>query len=301
MSQKNTSGPFSQQAQDVFQMMRVPHYLKNGFIFLPLFFSLNLENIYLLREALTAFVGFSLCASGIYVFNDIWDIREDREHPVKKSRPLPSGRVSVPVAYGLMAVFLAAGLLTVFCLNNIASVSVLVAYVLMNIAYSLGLKHVAILDITIIAIGFVLRVIVGSTAIEVEPSVWIILMTFLLALFLGSAKRREDILLVAKGHKTRKNIDGYNLEFVNAIMLTMAAVTIVAYIMYTLSPEVMRHYHSSHVYATTFFVILGILRYMQGTFVEDKSGCPTKFLQQDWFIKFTILGWILAFAVLLYF
>ncbi|MBX2860896.1 MAG: decaprenyl-phosphate phosphoribosyltransferase [Vampirovibrio sp.] len=286
--------------RDSIEMMRPHQWLKNGFIFLPLFFSLNLNQPGLLMAAAIAFAGFSLCASGIYVFNDIHDVAEDRQHPTKQHRPIASGRISVAMAGVISVGLILVGYGLLGWLGNTLTLGVLGAYILMNIAYSLGLKHIAILDITLIAIGFVLRVFAGAFAISIEPSMWIIVMTFLLALFLASAKRREDIILAGQGHQTRKNIDGYNKEFVNAIMLTMAAVTLVAYMMYTISPEVTAQYGSRYLYVTTLFVTMGILRYMQGTFVEDNSGCPTRFLVRDRFLQLTIVGWLLSFVVLIY-
>jgi 4-hydroxybenzoate polyprenyltransferase len=168
----------------------------------------------------------------------------------------------------------------------------------MNLLYSFGLKHIPILDINIIAIGFVLRLLMGSAAggDALPLSMWIVLITFLLALFLALAKRRDDVLLAEEGKKVRKSIDGYNLEFINGAMMIMASVTIVFYISYTITEGVTR-FQTDKLYFTVFFVILGIMRYMQITFVEKKSGSPTKILLRDIFLQITILGWLVSFVL----
>src|SRR5690606_37377429 len=141
----------------------------------------------------------------------------------------------------------------------------------------------------------------GGVIAQVYISQWIVIMTFLLALFLGFAKRRDDVLLfMESGQKARKSIDGYNLEFINASMVIMAAVVIVAYLMYTLSEEVIIRFGTRHLYATSLFVILGIIRYLQITFVQQKSGNPTKILLRDVFIQLLLAGWIITFFVIIY-
>jgi 4-hydroxybenzoate polyprenyltransferase len=168
-------------------------------------------------------------------------------------------------------------------------------YFILNIAYSIKLKHITIVDIFVIAIGFVLRLFAGASVIDNKLSMWIIIMTFLLALFLAVAKRRDDIILASQGKATRKNIDGYNLEFVNAVMVFMSGVIVVAYILYTVSEDVINRFHTRYLYLTTFFVILGIMRYMQITFVEQNSGNPTKLVLKDGFLQITIVLWLISF------
>ena len=171
----------------------------------------------------------------------------------------------------------------------------------MNIAYSLRLKHIAIIDITLIAIGFVLRLFIGALATETPLSKWIVIMTFLLALFLALAKRRDDVMHFLKtGTKMRKVIDGYNIQLIDAAMMVMASVVTVSYLLYTTSPEVIDRIGSDNLYITTFFVILGILRYMQITFVEENSGSPTKVLLKDPFVILNCVAWVLSFIYILY-
>lgn len=279
---------------EIIKLLRVQHYIKNLFIFLPLLFSLSFTDIQGIRDTFIVFVLFSLLASSVYIFNDFLDINEDRAHPTKKNRPLACGSVSKKSAIFLILALSITSLALSFLLSK-TLFSVLLLYFILNIFYSIKLKHIAILDIFIIASGFVLRLFAGSSVAGIHLSMWIISMTFLLALFLALAKRRDDVLLSLDGQQTRKNIDGYNLEFVNASMVLMAGVVIVSYIMYTISPEVTMRLGTEYLYLTSFFVILGILRYMQITFVEENSGSPTKVVIKDTFLKLTIFFWLLSF------
>ncbi len=282
------------------ELMRPHQYVKNLFIFLPLFFSMKITQWHLLIDTVMAFIAFSLTASAIYILNDYYDIEEDRLHPRKKYRPLASGSIGKPQAVTLMGILVLAGFSIMSVLSADATL-ILLLYLLMNIAYSHRLKHIAVLDITIIATGFVLRIFVGASVIQIVPSVWIVVMTFLLALFLALAKRRDDVLIfAASGKKMRKVIDGYNLQFLDTAMAIMASVVIVSYIMYTVSPLEMKQFHTTYLYITAIFVILGIMRYLQITFVMQESGSPTRIVLKDRFIQLTLLGWILTFSWIIY-
>jgi len=274
-------------------------YVKNLFVLAPIFFAGAILQENALINGLIAFVLFSITASAIYVLNDLKDIQEDRAHPTKCNRPIASGRISITQAWLLFIGLASIGLLGSFWLSEVLFY-IVTTYILLNIFYSLGLKHVSILDISIISFGFVLRVLAGAAVIETPPSMWIILITFLLALFLALAKRRDDVLLSTQGLKTRKNIDGYNLEFVNAAMVIMSSVVIVAYIFYTISDTVQARLGTDYLYLTVIFVIVGIMRYMQITFVENDSGSPTKVVLKDKFLKITIGLWALAFGLIIY-
>lgn len=282
------------------KLIRPHQWVKNGFILLPLFFSLRFIELPLLGETLIVAAAFCLVASAIYVLNDLNDVDEDRNHPVKKFRPLASGAVKPAEAYFLIVFFLAVGLPAIFFISP-NSFYITLAYVGVNFLYSLGLKHIPIIDISMIAIGFVLRLFIGAKVDYIPLSHWIIIMTFLLALFLALAKRRDDVILASQGNEVRKSIDGYNLEFCNGGMMIMASVTLVSYVLYCISPEIILKFGTDKVYLTVFFVIIGILRYMQITFVKQESGSPTKILLRDFFLQITIAGWILAFVFLMYY
>ncbi|KIM09346.1 MAG: prenyltransferase UbiA [Sulfurovum sp. PC08-66] len=277
----------------ILKLMRLHQYIKNFFVFAPMLFSFQFS-LEIFFEVTLIFLLFSLLASSIYIFNDLMDINEDKKHPSKKFRPLASGTVSTKTAYTLIFLFSLLSLGGAFFLNQ-ELFFILSIYFFLNLAYSLKLKHIPLIDIFIIAVGFVLRLGAGNSALDAPLSMWIVIMTFLLALFLALAKRRDDVLLASQGKETRKNIDGYNLEFINATMVLMSAVIVVSYILYCVSPEVTLRLHTRYLYITSFFVILGILRYMQITFVEEKSGSPTKVLLKDKFLQATILLWITSF------
>ena len=286
--------------KDLIKLMRPHQYIKNFFIFLPLFFALKITDTSLLFNAFIAFIAFSLTASAIYTLNDYHDIEEDRQHPKKKDRPLASGAINKSQAITIMSVLFAAGF-TLMTVLSLKAAGILLAYVIMNIAYSFYLKHVAILDVVIIAIGFVLRLFIGSAVTDIPLSMWIVVMTFLLALFMALAKRRDDVLIyLDTGKKMRKVIDGYNLQFLDTAMAIMASVVIVSYTIYTTSPEVVARVHSEYLYLTSLFVILGIMRYLQVAFVLKDSGSPTKIVLKDRFMQLTLIGWVLSFAWILY-
>jgi 4-hydroxybenzoate polyprenyltransferase len=244
-------------------------------------------------------LAFSLLASAVYILNDYIDRESDRAHPTKRNRPLASGKADPQKALLLMGVLIMAGL-GIFAWLSLPAMYLALAYLVLNVLYTFRLKHIPIIYIFIISLGFVIRIAVGSAVGDIPLSMWLILMTYLLALFLALAKRRDDVLLAEDGTKVRKAIDGYNLEFINGAMMIMASVLIVAYISYTISPDGGRKYGSDYLYITVFFVLLGILRYMQITFVEQKSGSPTQVLLKDHFLQLTLLGWLITFVLLIY-
>lgn len=291
---------------NILRLMRIEQWMKNTFIFLPLFFDRHLLEWSYWQPCLIAFFAFSFAASGIYCLNDIYDVEADRQHPKKKNRPVASGAISIREANLLLALFwitsallLLADILLLH--NNTWLWAIILFYVVMNLAYTFRLKQVPILDVFIIAVGFVLRVISGGIAAHIYISHWIVLMTFLLALFLAFAKRRDDVVKYeADGKLMRRNIDRYNSAFMNQAMTVVATLTMVCYIMYTLSNEVIARIGNSYLYITSIFVLAGIIRYLQVAIVDVKSGSPTKILLKDHFIQFCIVGWILTFAFLLY-
>lgn len=285
--------------QHISALLRLPQYIKNIFIFAPLFFAARFTELELIINASLAFVAFSFCASAVYIFNDYQDIEEDRLHDKKKLRPLASGQISTQAAFVLMAILILFAFALLWSLSQQASF-VLALYLVMNIVYSIKLKHVAIIDISIISLGFVLRLFVGALVCDIPLSHWIVIMTFLLALFLALAKRRDDVLIYTQtGQKMRKVIDGYNLSFVDIAMNIMSAVVIVVYLLYTTSDLPLLK-EGNHLYLTTIFVIIGILRYLQITLVEENSGSPTQIVLKDRFIQIVCMLWVASFAWILY-
>lgn len=282
------------------QLIRPKDWAKNMFLFVPIFFAGQFFKTSTLVELLGGFLCFSLVASCIYIINDYRDIEEDRIHPVKKRRPLASGTVKKSTGLLIAIVFLIAGFTGAWCIRD-KFLFVLAIYFFLNLAYSFGLKNIPILDIIIIAIGFVLRVKAGAVIALVGLSEWLTIMVFLLALFMAIAKRRDDVLLkLSSGTDMRKAVKGYNLEFINVALALICSVIIVAYFMYTTSPEIEARLETHRLYYTCLFVLAGVFRYLQIIFVQQDSQSPTKILYKDRFIQVSILLWIISFYVLLY-
>ena len=291
--------------KDLFLLLRPQQKIKNGFVFLPLFFSGQFLNYNYIFSTIVAFFAFSFMASSIYCFNDIWDVEADRKHAKKRFRPIASGRVSKNIGYCLMGIMVLLSLsLPYFYFNRVLFykvASVLLVYFMMNIAYCIKLKNFVLIDVFIIAIGFVLRVLLGGLVTGIWISHWIILMTFLLALFLAFAKRRDDVVAFEEtGVVLRKNVSRYNLAFINQVITILATIIMVCYIMYTVSEEVVSRMGTPYLYVTSVFVLAGLIRYLQLTIVDVKSGSPTRVLMHDLFIQLCVVGWILSFFVIIY-
>lgn len=282
------------------KLIRVEQYIKNAFVFAPLFFDSQFLNLDNLINVILAFLCFCTISSSVYIFNDYFDINEDKNHPQKRFRPLASGSISIKNGLVLMLILMISSL-TVSYLISIELFLVIISYLALNFLYSKWLKHIAILDVNIIAVGFILRIVAGSVVSDVVPSIWILLITYLLALFLGISKRRTDVILAENGNDVRKNIEGYNLIFIDVILGILASIIIVSYIFYCISPEVQLHYHSNLLYVSIIFVVNGIFRYLKLVFVDQSTYSPTKIVLHDRFIQFTILGWLLLMSYLLYF
>ena len=285
-------------------LLRPQQWLKNGFIFIPLFFDHKLTDWYCLCSAILAFFAYSFAASAIYCLNDLIDVEADRKHPKKCKRPIAAGVISKAQALVLVALCLGVAFAIASLLEGNAQwkvMGILGGYIVMNIAYCLKLKQMAIVDVFIIAVGFVLRIFVGGFATGVVLSQWIVLMTFLLALFLAFAKRRDDVVIYEDtGVLARKNVNRYNLPFMNQVIGVVSSITMVCYIMYTVDPGVMERMGSRYVYITSVFVLAGIIRYLQLTIVDVKSGSPTKVLMKDRFVQCSIIGWIITFVLIIY-
>lgn len=290
---------------NLLKLIRPHQWLKNVFVMIPMFFGGSLLDPSDIRASVVTFFAFSFIASSVYCFNDIIDVEADRRHPIKCKRPIASGAISVRSAWALMALMFLLSVGTVCLLDTYTHVInvglVILIYYILNILYCSKLKQYAIVDVCIIAFGFVLRVLAGGFATDIALSKWLVLMTFLLTLFLSFAKRRDDVLRMNEtGEPPRKNTIRYNLTFINQAITITASVTLVCYIMYTVSPEVVNRFHSDLLYLTSVFVLLGLLRYIQITVVDKRSGDPTKMMLRDRFTQCVVLLWALTFLVLIY-
>ncbi len=284
------------------QLLRPKDWAKNLFLILPVFFGGKLFDVPRLEHLAAGFFAFCFVASTVYIINDYRDIEDDRKHPKKSKRPLAAGKIKPSTALITAAILLIAGMTLGYLADpKFRFLAILVFYFAMNMGYSLGLKNIPILDILIVAIGFSLRVKAGGYIASIDVSVWLNLMVFLLALFMAIAKRRDDILLkMETGVDMRKAIKGYNVDFLNTMLAMFSAIIIMTYIMYCVSPVTTKGLGTYHLYYTCIFVVAGLMRYLQITFVQNKAGSPTEILYKDHFIQITILLWIASFYAFLY-
>ncbi len=280
------------------RLLRPKDWVKNAFVLAPLFFTpeaVTMRNIWLVALGLVSFCAES---SAVYIINDYVDRDADRRHPDKRIRPLAAGTVGLPLAFAMLAA-LAAGGLGLGLGLDLKFAGILATYLAVNLAYSLRLKRLAIVDVLLVSVGFVLRVEGGSALIGVNPSVWIIVCTGLLALFLALAKRRDDLVKqLDAGH--RAALRGYNLAFVDTSITAVLGGLLVSYLIYTTDPQVIQRFGTDRLYLTAPFVIAGVLRYLQITMVEERSGSPTAIALSDRFLILSVSGWVVTFAALMY-
>lgn len=289
--------------KNLIRLIRPKQWIKNLIVLLPVFFGGALLHPSAIYAGLITALSFSFAASSIYCLNDIIDIEDDKHHPIKCNRPLASGAISIPQGYTLMLLMLILSMASTFLLydNQLKTAGVIAFYWLLNIGYCLKLKQYAIIDVCIVAFGFVLRVLAGGISTSIHLSKWIVLMTFLLMLFLSFAKRRDDVVRMNEtGHAPRQNTIRYNLTFINQAITITSSVTLVCYIMYTVSPETIQNFHTDYLYLTSVFVLVGLLRYIQIAVVDKKSGDPTKVILRDRFTQLIVLAFGLAFLFIIY-
>lgn len=284
------------------RLIRVQQWIKNIFILLPIFFDQKIFEAAYVYPTLLVFILFSFTSSIIYCINDIKDIEADKLHPIKSQRPLASGKVSITEAIITIICLICLNVLLVYLGSiNIKAVLIVSCYFMMNLLYTFFLKKIAIVDVAVIALGFTLRVIAGGFATSVYVSHWIIIMTFLITLFLAFAKRRDDcVILHETGKKVRGNTERYSISFIDTTMSILAAITIVAYLQYCLDPMTIARYNTDKIYITFIFVLLAILRYLQLSIVDNKSGNPTKLLMKDKFVISMVGLYVLTFVLLIY-
>jgi 4-hydroxybenzoate polyprenyltransferase len=286
------------------ELMRVKSWVKNGFLFLPLVFSLNLMHENLVQRAMLAFIVFSLSCSFIYIINDWADADKDALHPRKKNRPIPSGKISKNQALfiGLLAIGSAVG---IFVLTQLpmAFGGITLLYVLLNIAYSFVLKSINIIEFFIVAINFVFRVLAGCYVIAVNPTSWILVVSFFLALFLILIKRKSELVVLkdqAKNH--RAVLQYYSVELLDKFIFIVATITITAYLLYTMDVKVQTALHTDKILYTSLFVVLGIFRFVQLSQSSEfeGEGDPTTLLFKDRFTQVNLLLWMISLIALLY-
>jgi 4-hydroxybenzoate polyprenyltransferase len=287
--------------KNYFQLLRVPQWIKNLFVFVPLMFSLHLFDENYFSLTLQAFVIFCLASSFIYIINDIIDIKADAVHPQKKFRPLPSGAISKRSAWiTAFVIFLLITLLSIF--SPIEFIYFLASFILLNILYSFYFKHIVILDVFSIAAGFTIRVLGGAAIISVPVSSWLILTTMFISLFLGVMKRHSELEQITELEKTptRKVLAEYSLTFTNQMATVAAAGVIICYALYTVSARTVSVFGTENLIFTTPFVVFGIFRFMYLEYLNQKGENTTQIMLTDTPMIFTVILYIAATVLIVY-
>ena len=261
--------------------MRPTQWAKNVFVLAPVVFARALGDPETLQKALLAFAAFCAAASAIYLINDIRDREEDRKHPHKRNRPLAKGTLSVPTAIGGAAVLAASALGAALTLGT-AFTLFLAGYLVLNTFYSIFLKHVVIVDVMTIALGFVLRVMAGGAAIGVAVSSWLLLCTIFLALFLAFSKRRHELqLLASEAAGQRRVLSHYSEQFLDQMINVVTASSVVSYALYAVAPETVERYGGNHLVYTMPLVLFGIFRYLYLIYQRPSEKNPTEGILRD--------------------
>jgi 4-hydroxybenzoate polyprenyltransferase len=270
-----------------------PHqWVKNGFVLVGLLFGHAWHQPDTVRVVALVFAAFCLAASGVYVFNDLRDRAADRVHPRKRHRPLASGTVSPGVAAGYAAALVAAGLVLGWSASPAAGL-IVAAYVALNVAYTLGLKHVPILDVFIIAAGFMLRILAGTVGVGIPPSQWLLVCGLMVTVFLGFAKRRAELMVLSDaGGEHRPVLDDYTPALLDNMIAISAAGVIVSYSLYTVSPDTVRLHGTDQLLLTLPFVLYGIFRYIFLLHRRGGGGDPAWDLLHDPQLIVAVLGWL---------
>jgi len=284
----------------LFASTRPQEWVKNTFVFAPLFFSQNLLNLDLLARSVMAFGCFCFASAGIYLINDICDRDRDKKHPQKRGRPIASGALSVPVATAAAIVLLITAMIGAL-LVNVPLGLIIFSYVALNIAYSIWLKHVVILDVFSIAAGFVLRVVAGAVVIDVVMSQWLLICTMLLALFLGFSKRRYELVNLAKDASLhRRVLAEYDPLFLDMMIGIVTSVTVVAYVLYTISNETVQRFHTDKLLLSVPFVLYGIFRFLYQIYHKNRGAAPSQILVTDGPLLLNVILWGLVCGLIIY-
>lgn len=275
-------------------LMRPRHWVKNGFVLVGALFANVWLQPEIAKKVVLATAAFSLISSAAYIINDLFDRKYDVNHPRKKSRPLASGQVSVGAAIVLQITLSLAGLALGYSVS--AKVLIILAlYLLLNLAYSMRLKHVVILDVFIIAAGFMLRILAGTVGIGIAPSQWLLICGLMIALFLGFTKRRAELYALNENGSThRKVLSVYQPVLLDNMIVVTATCVVLTYSLYTMSPETIQYHHTKSLIYTVPFVMYGIFRYLYSLHRQSAGGDPAVEIFRDFHILFAIVGWLLV-------
>ena len=284
---------------EILKSLRPKQWIKNFFVFGPLLFSQNLLNLPLLLKTGGAFAAFCLASSSHYIFNDLRDLEDDRRHPVKSQRPLASGRLAKGPAVAALILIGAAGL-ALSAAINVPFLMMVAGYLVLQTVYSMWLKHVVIIDVFVIAAGFLMRVVAGGLAIRVQISSWLLICTILLSLFLAMGKRRHELVLLDEDATTHRPIlKEYNTYLLDQMISVVTASTLVAYCLYTISDDTVAKFGTRNLIFTVPFVLYGIFRYLYLIHQKAEGGTPEALIVQDKPLLVDIFLWIAAAALIL--
>lgn len=285
---------------DFFESLRPAQWVKNGFVFAALIFSRNLADWHAAGLVVAATLVFCAVSSAAYLLNDVLDAEEDRKHPLKRLRPVAAGRVTPRLALGSSLALGLGGLFTAWELDR-RFFMVIACYVVLNALYSSLLKHVALVDVFVVAAGFVLRVLGGGMVIRVQLSAWLIVCTTLLALFLALSKRRHELVLLGvDAAEHRPNLADYSPYFLDQLIAIVTASTVMSYALYTLSPDVHVKFPGKHLELTVPFVLFGIFRYLYLVHQREGGGNPTRLLLTDRVLLAVVLMWTASVILIIY-
>lgn len=286
--------------RDILTSVRIPQWIKNCFVFAPLVFSQNIFNRPLLVRAAEAFLVFCILSGAAYLFNDLMDVEEDRQHPRKSRRPLASGRLKKSHAALAAGGFAAVGLGWALGLN-VRFFLAAAGFVLIQTLYSLWLKHVVIFDAFLIAAGFLLRVIAGALAIEVEISAWLFICTVLLALFLALCKRRHELVFLEKEAESHRPIlHEYSAGLLDQMIAVVTASTVISYCLYTISGDTVAKFGTRNLVLTVPFVLYGIFRYLYLVHQKDEGGSPESLIIRDKPLLVDVFLWVASAVLIIY-
>lgn len=281
------------------KLLRTRQWIKNIFLFAGLVFSRQFSHLDSIVTAIYAFLIFSILSSGSYILNDIIDYEEDRFHPLKSKRPIAAGRIERKKA-GVIGVSLIIVALFLARFINDAFFYVCALYIAMMVFYSITVKHVVILDVLFVAVGYVLRAIAGAVAIRVEISSWLLLCTLLLALFLVISKRRTEIVVLGEeAVKHRQILLHYSVDLLNQLIAIVTSACIVSYCLYTLAPETVAKFNTRNLIFTVPFVVYGIFRYLYITYKKVETDIPEKVVITDVPLQICLLSWLVVCIVIL--
>ncbi len=280
--------------KQVLKLMRPHQWLKNGFVLVGPFFAHAWHSADVVTAALLSVIAFCLTSSAVYVVNDLTDIAADRLHPTKRHRPLAAGTVSVRFAVGLALLLFISGITAAWIASPTVAL-IVGAYLILNLAYSWHLKRVVILDVFIIAAGFMLRILAGTTGIGIEPSSWLLLTGLMVTLFLGFSKRRSELAVMEhSGEATRSVLKNYSLPMLDLMIGVCSAGVVMAYSLYTMSAETVAVHQTDKLVYTVPFVLYGLFRYLYRTFADDLGEDPARDLLRDPHLLLTVISWALV-------